>query len=152
MYSSALIVLSPLSSCKMLHSVPRFHPMHVDASAMRSSLSVVEVEERPPLGVQSRGIAASRNQTRLEGRTVVCVRVQTRSVSRLCMCAHARSQMERAIRTPIVAYFPSPTVIGYVNNTLACSPPLRTCTRPLPSGAELSSTQLKGGRRRTGRG
>lgn len=31
------------------------------------SLSVVQIEERPPLGVQSRGIAVPGNQTRLEG-------------------------------------------------------------------------------------
>ncbi len=63
----------------------------------KPSLSVVQIEERLSLGVQSRGIAAPISQTRLEGRAFVCVRVQTRSASR-GMCAHARSWMERAIR------------------------------------------------------
>ncbi len=88
------------------------------------SLSVVS------LGVQSRGIAAPISHIRLKGRAFVCVRIQTKSASR-CMCAHARSWMERVIRTPITALFhlppssttPTPSPVHrHVHGRLHCSP------------------------------
>ncbi len=89
------------------------------------SLSVVQIEERPPLGVQSRGIAVLRKRTKLDKRGLneeLLFAWASRRGALQGVCAHTLGVgWSGRSETPITVSLPSPTVIDYAN-TLACSP------------------------------